>query len=110
MNRIKQFIAFLICAVILFTGLNINGYFNSFFYAANNFNITLTPNTNGYGSVSLDWSSYAYQDKNFKVYKSSDGGKTYETVGIDYALVDEVKCCFRLLQRTGTDRKEALCI
>ena len=92
MNRTKQFIAFLICTVILFTGLNINGYFNSFFYATNNFNITLTPNTNGYGSVSLDWSSYAYQDKNFKVYKSSDGGKTYETVGIDYALVDEVKC------------------
>ena len=91
MNRIKQFIAFLICTVILFTGLNINGYFNSFFYAANNFNITLTPNTNGYGSVSLDWSNYAYQDKNFKVYKSSDGEKTYETVGIDYTLVSSVK-------------------
>lgn len=57
-----------------------------------NFDITLTPNTNGYGSVSLDWSSYDYADKNFKVYKSSDGGNTYETVGIDYTLVDEVKC------------------
>lgn len=88
MNRIKQFIAFLICAVILFTGLNINGYF----HAANNFNITLTPNTNGYGSVSLDWSNYDYQNKNFKVYKSSDGGKTYETIGIDYTLVNDIKC------------------
>ena len=87
MNRTKQFIAFLLCTILI-TGLNINGYF----HAANNFNITLTPNTNGYGSVSLDWSSYAYQDKNFKVYKSSDGGKTYETVGIDYTLVKEVKC------------------
>lgn len=91
MNRIKQFIAFLLCTILI-TGLNINGYFNTFFYAANNFNITLTPNTNGYGSVSLDWSNYAYQDKNFKVYKSSDGGKTYETIGIDYTLVKEVKC------------------
>lgn len=91
MNRIKQFIAFLLCTILI-TGLNINGYFNTFFYAANNFNITLTPNTNGYGSVSLDWSNYAYQDKNFKVYKSSDGGKTYETIGIDYTLVKDIKC------------------
>lgn len=52
---------------------------------------TLTPNTNGYGSISLNWSNYAYQDKNFKVYKSSDGGSTYETVGIDYTLVSSVK-------------------
>ena len=39
---------------------------------------TLTPNTNGYGSVSLDWRQYNYSNKNFKVYKSSDGGRTYE--------------------------------
>ena len=55
---------------------------------------TLTPNTNGYGSVSLDWRQYNYSNKNFKVYKSSDGGRTYETVGIDYRLVSQV----RLLQ------------
>lgn len=55
---------------------------------------TLTPNTNGYGSVSLDWRQYNYSNKNFKVYKSSDGGRTYETVGIDYRLVTQV----RLLQ------------
>lgn len=56
-----------------------------------NLPFTLTPNTNGYGSISLNWSNYAYQDKNFKVYKSSDGGSTYETVGIDYTLVSSVK-------------------
>ncbi len=59
---------------------------------SSSFDIILTPNTNGYGSVSLDWSGYDYKDKNFKVYKSSDGGATYETVGIDYTLVNEVKC------------------
>ena len=57
-----------------------------------NIPFTLTPNTNGYGSVSLDWSQYNYSNKNFKVYKSSDGGNTYETVGIDYKSVKEVKC------------------
>lgn len=63
-------------------------------YALRNstFDITLTAHTDGYGSVSLDWSDYDYRDKNFKVYKSEDGGITYETVGIDYTLVDEVKC------------------
>lgn len=53
---------------------------------------TLTPNTNGYGSVSLDWRQYNYSNKNFKVYKSSDGGRTYETVGIDYTSIKEVNC------------------
>ena len=61
-------------------------------YSIGSFDITLTPNTNGYGSVSLDWSKYNYANKNFKVYKSSDGGKSYETVGIDYTSVKEVKC------------------
>ena len=59
-----------------------------------NLPFTLTPNTNGYGSVSLDWRQYNYSNKNFKVYKSSDGGGTYETVGIDYRSVTQV----RLLQ------------
>ena len=61
-------------------------------YSIGSFDITLTPNTSGYGSVSLNWSKYNYANKNFKVYKSSDGGKTYETVGIDYKSVREVKC------------------
>lgn len=56
------------------------------------FDITVSANTDGYASVSLDWSGYDYYDKNFKVYKSADGGVTYEIVGIDYTLVDEVKC------------------
>ena len=59
-----------------------------------NLPFTLTPNTNGYGSVSLDWRQYNYSNKNFKVYKSSNGGRTYETVGIDYRSVTQV----RLLQ------------
>ena len=57
-----------------------------------NIPFTLTPNTNEYRSVSLDWSQYNYTNKNFKVYKSSDGGNTYETVGIDYKSVKKVKC------------------
>lgn len=36
-----------------------NGYFNGF-YVTNNFDITLTPNTNGYGSVFLEGGDYAY--------------------------------------------------
>lgn len=61
-------------------------------YVSAPFDIALTANSEGYGSVSLDWSDYDYKDKNFKVYKSDDGGITYETIGIDYTLVDEVKC------------------
>lgn len=60
-------------------------------YANENFKITLTPNTDGYGSVTLDWSNYDYRNKNFKVYKSANGGITYETVGIDYTTVSEVR-------------------
>ena len=61
-------------------------------YVSTPFDIELAANSEGYGSVSLDWSDYDYKDKNFKVYKSDDGGITYETIGIDYTLVDEVKC------------------
>ena len=60
--------------------------------ALTSFDITLTPHTDGFGSVSLDWSKYSYQDKNFKVYKSSNGGVSYETVGVDYTSVTEVRC------------------
>lgn len=72
--------------------VELNSYIQSYALRNSNFDITLTANTDGYGSVSLDWSNYNYYDKNFKVYKSSDGGRTYETVGIDYTLVNEVKC------------------
>lgn len=61
-------------------------------YVSAPFDIALAANSEGYGSVSLDWSDYDYKDKNFKVYKSDDGGITYETIGIDYTLVDKVKC------------------
>lgn len=61
-------------------------------YAVGSFEITLTPNTDGFGSVSIDWSTYDYKNKNFKIYKSSNGGTTYETVGIDYKSVKEVRC------------------
>ena len=73
---------------------NIDLYLNSeeiSTHSIGSFDITLTPNTSEYGSVSLDWKNYNYANKNFKVYKSSDGGKTYETVGIDYTLVSSVK-------------------
>ena len=69
--------------------------------AAGSFDIELSAHTDGYGSVSLDWSDYNYEDKNFKVYKSDDGGSTYETIGIDYTLVDEVRC----LQIGCTDKE-----
>ena len=61
-------------------------------HSIGSFDITLTPNTSGYGSVSLDWGNYNYANKNFKVYKSSNGGKSYETVGIDYTSIKEVNC------------------
>ena len=61
-------------------------------HSIGSFDITLTSNTSGYGSVSLDWGNYNYANKNFKVYKSSNGGKSYETVGIDYTSIKEVNC------------------
>lgn len=60
--------------------------------AIGSFDIGLTVDAEGYGSVQLDWGNYDYKDKNFKAYKSSDGGRTYESVGIDYRSVKEVKC------------------
>lgn len=84
----KRIIASALCVVMMLFSLSA--------YAmtarASSLPFTLTPNTNGYGSVSLDWRQYNYSNKNFKVYKSSDGGNTYETVGIDYKSVKEVKC------------------
>ena len=83
----KRIFASALCVIILLFSLSA--------YAmtarASSLPFTLTPNTNGYGSVSLDWSQYNYSNKNFKVYKSSDGGRTYQTVGIDYKSVREVK-------------------
>lgn len=91
MNRfLKKVIITMLCIGLLFSGVGILD--GNKLNAAETLDVTLSAHTDGYGSVSLDWSNYDYQDKNFKVYKSDDGGKTYETVGIDYTLVDEVKC------------------
>lgn len=68
-----------------------NSYIQSYALRNSNFDMTVTAHSDGYGSVSLDWSGYDYIDKNFKVYKSDDGGNTYQTVGIDYTLVDRVR-------------------
>lgn len=58
----------------------------------NPFIIEATPNVDGFGSATVSWPTYDYCNKNFKVYQSSDGGETWNTVGIDYTSVTNVKC------------------
>ena len=55
------------------------------------FGIDVVSHAGTLGSVTIDWSSYDYFDKVFKVYRSSDNQK-FETVPIDYTTVEEVKC------------------
>lgn len=55
--------------------------------------ITATPDNSGYGSVMVDWQTYDYRNKNFKVYRQSNG-TDYESVGIDYTSITNL----RLLQ------------
>lgn len=62
--------------------------------AVGTFDISLSQNTDGYGSVSIDWSKYDYTNKNFKVYKKEPGSSTYTSVGLDYKSVTNI----RLLQ------------
>lgn len=83
----SRFLAVMLSAVTVFSSLGLSSVTAS----AADFPFTLTPNTDGFGSVSLDWHNYDYSNKNFKVYKSEDGGNTYETVGIDYRSVKEVR-------------------
>lgn len=52
--------------------------------------ITATPDNSGYGSVMVDWSTYDYRNKNFKVYRQSNG-VDYESVGIDYKSITDLK-------------------
>ena len=52
--------------------------------------ITATPDNSGYGSVMVDWSTYDYRNKNFKVYRQSNG-IDYESVGIDYTSVTNIR-------------------
>ena len=65
--------------------------FSSVFVKAGTFEIKLTPNKNENGSVSISWEGYDYHDKTFRVYKSFNGGNKFESVGIDYTLVNEVR-------------------
>lgn len=92
-NRIIKVICILL-SITFITNIQTNVSFASSVgtsKAVGSFDFDVEPNINGYGSVRLDWSGYNYKDKNFKVYKSTDG-INYETVGIDYTLVKEVKC------------------
>lgn len=52
--------------------------------------ITATPDNSGYGSVMVDWSTYDYRNKNFKVYRQDDG-VDYESVGIDYTSITNIR-------------------
>lgn len=60
-------------------------------YAVGSFDITLHPNTSGRGSMTIDWSSYPYADKCFKVYRSSNG-QTFEMAPVDYTKITNVRC------------------
>lgn len=72
--------------------------------ALGTFTVELTANTANLGSVTLDWSEYDYINKNFKVYKSSDNGSSWETVGVDYKLVDRVRV-LQIYPRLGDNLK-----
>lgn len=52
--------------------------------------ITATPDNSGYGSVMVDWQTYDYRNKNFKVYRQSNG-IDYQSVGIDYTSVTNIR-------------------
>ena len=52
--------------------------------------ITATPDNSGYGSVMIDWQTYDYRNKNFKVYRSNNGAD-YESVGVDYKQIKNLK-------------------
>lgn len=85
----RKIIAVSLCLIMMLGCINVNVIDAK---ATGTFDITTEQNTDGYGSVKLDWKSYNYSNKNFKVYKSSNNGSSYESVGIDYKSVKEVKC------------------
>ena len=85
----RKIVSVVLCLIMMLGCINVNVIDAK---ATGTFDITTEQNTDGYGSVKLDWKSYNYSNKNFKVYKSSNNGSSYESVGIDYTSVKEVKC------------------
>ena len=67
-------------------------------HASGKIRLKVTPNSDDLGYVVFDWSRdsagnpYAFEDKNYFLYSSSDGGNKYNRVGIDYESVSEVRC------------------
>lgn len=57
------------------------------------FDITLTPSSDGYGQMYIEWKSqgYDYQDKYFKVFRQPDG-QNFQQTQIDYTQIKSVKC------------------
>lgn len=54
--------------------------------------ITAKPTNNvGRGYVTVDWSTYDWPNKYYKVYRQDDDGKTYQSVGVDYHLIKRVR-------------------
>lgn len=54
--------------------------------------ITAEPTNNvGRGYVTVDWSTYDWPNKYYKVYRQDDDGKTYQSVGVDYHLIKRVR-------------------
>lgn len=56
------------------------------------FVIDATPDNDGHGSATVSWPDYDYTNKNFKVYQSADNGSTWNSVGVDYRDVEQVRC------------------
>ena len=54
--------------------------------------VTADPTNNvGRGYVTVDWQSYDWHNKYYKVYRQEDNGVTYQSVGVDYHLINRVR-------------------
>lgn len=66
-------------------------YVRYHYSSENELEITLTPNQNGEGSMTISWENYPYQDKVFQVYQSKDG-TNFKKVSVDWEKVELVRC------------------
>ena len=54
--------------------------------------VTADPTNNvGRGYVTVDWQSYDWHNKYYKVYRQEDNGVTYQSVGVDYHMITKVR-------------------
>lgn len=54
--------------------------------------VTADPTNNvGRGYVTVDWQSYDWHNKYYKVYRQDDNGLTYQSVGVDYHMITKVR-------------------